>query len=458
MRECTVPDALWLKVEADPARGKTNFRIKKANKGHSRRRARVQALYEQHWTFQTSLTDASLRCQFEDQAAAIAKQHISTDLLWEPWSSKHSGWLATANMLPWAKSLKWLSPTWNGLFAMLPGHLLIPALRTSANPPFGIKCWQGGPLPFLPACGRDILWQRWLGTGSSETPVYYEVFNCYRKSKFTGIVLFFITPRVRNHYTNLELPGLSLDLYNAYQDGCTPFYEDGKEVIPYTYVGFKRCGVDELSNYLQQEISMAGKAGTIVSCSEEDWVKAQNISEKWEVGWLAKRKTDQRWWDCPKWFKQEPAENLNPGQSLSSAHQFETSLLHRLDNCPLTQRQGVRQRILLARVTNMRAFSHEVHHVHQETPWTCSVLGILFTSSLRFVTVTLGISTQFIKFVLELSGMVWISFDFVHCTIEASIKPCNFLDTLLAMRNVVIRLYLSMQRWLPCTCVQEEWT
>lgn len=155
-------------------------------------------------------------------------------------------------------------------------------MLTRWSPTIFTSLWARHPL-------AEVAWYREL-----RNAVYYEVFNCYRKSKFTGIVLFFVTPRVRNHYTNLELPGLSLDLYNAYQDGCTPFYEDGKEVIPYTYVGFKRCGVDELSNYLQQEISMAGKAGTIVSCSEEDWVKAQNISEKWEVGWLAKRKTDQR--------------------------------------------------------------------------------------------------------------------------------------------------------------------
>lgn len=136
----------------------------------------------------------------------------------------------------------------------------------------------------------EVAWYKEL-----RNSIYYEVFNCYHTSKVTGIVLLFITPQVRNHYTNLEMPGLTLDLYLAYRGGRTPFYdEDGKEVVPYNCVDMRRCGVDDLSKCLEQEISMARKAGIIVSCSEEDWVKTRNISVKWEARWLAKRKADQR--------------------------------------------------------------------------------------------------------------------------------------------------------------------
>lgn len=156
-------------------------------------------------------------------------------------------------------------------------------MLTRWSPTIFTSLWARHPL-------EEVAWYKEL-----RNSIYYEVFNCYHTSKVTGIVLLFITPQVRNHYTNLEMPGLTLDLYLAYRGGRTPFYdEDGKEVVPYNYVDIKRCGVDDLSKCLEQEISMAGKAGTIVSCNEEDWVKAHNISVKWEARWLAKRKTDQR--------------------------------------------------------------------------------------------------------------------------------------------------------------------
>ena len=122
--------------------------------------------------------------------------------------------------------------------------------------------------------------------------VYTEVNNCHRKSKYTGIVLFFITPNVHNQYTNLEMPGLTMDLYLAYRHGCTPFFENGKEVIPYKYIECRRCGIDNLCSNLK-DISNKKKAASIVSCSEEDWKDADSIARKAEATWLAKRVTDQ---------------------------------------------------------------------------------------------------------------------------------------------------------------------
>ena len=136
----------------------------------------------------------------------------------------------------------------------------------------------------------DFVWYKEL-----KNAVFSEVTNCYRKSErtgYTGLVLVFITPNVQRQYTNQELPGLSMDLHRAYQEGCTPFYEDGKEVIPYKYTDFRRCGIEDLYKNLK-DISNAKKAAAIVSCSEEDWTSADVIAKEWNATWLAKRKTDQ---------------------------------------------------------------------------------------------------------------------------------------------------------------------
>ena len=122
--------------------------------------------------------------------------------------------------------------------------------------------------------------------------VYYEVKNCHRISECSGIVLVFITPSAHNRYTNLEMPGLAFDLYRAYNDGVTPFYDNGKEVIPYKYIDYRRCGIDDLSNNLR-DISNAKKAASIVSCSNEDWTEADSIAKEWKATWLAKQVTDQ---------------------------------------------------------------------------------------------------------------------------------------------------------------------
>ena len=106
-------------------------------------------------------------------------------------------------------------------------------IATDMNRIFWAYDFDQVPYHFHQLVGEPSFGEAGLVQGTQKLSILYEVYNCYRRnSTFIGIVLLFITPQVCNRYTNLEMPGLTADLYLAYHDGCTPFYEDHNGTRP----------------------------------------------------------------------------------------------------------------------------------------------------------------------------------------------------------------------------------